>query len=1258
MKKAISLALVICTLFVLVFNTAGLAWLSDNGMSSIINITGNMHKSYFQSGDGSQDSPFEIANPTQLYYFSWLQYLGYFNQKDENGYIAPFYFRVSNDLDMTGLYLPPIGTIDYPFLGNFDGEGHTIYNLTIQNKYDKELLEPPNNTESLEGVEIIGFFGVIGQLDGDTSYTYKETANQISNFVLENLTVETQTDKALIGLVAGYVNGLVNKVGVVGSTVNIKEGPTALSYTTNLSDYTLIGYCADNYKGKLYSIDLSLYDPNTEIYTVVPESGSGGGGTGWGGSVKMKDIYTWLDALNSSGNNGNGLTTSTTYTLEKTQIVGLDNNTVVIDVENATRQTYEKTKFGSFVFTDSSPYHVNFVSGGQKVTEYKYTETQKDVEQYYIQNNSGQYITFNGNTVGTTTSEGSATKWFKRQQNNKDVFYTVYNNNVYYLTSSGSSLGVIAAASADHENLPSFSGSNNTYLLVRAGQKIKVQSNSYYLSYSISNNRISVQNTNNEANAPVWLIEDVSGGGVTISTFIDETKYYLSHSTSSVSLVTSTSSSTTWQYRNNQFTFTSGSRTYYLRGRSSGWSVTSTSTNTGLTMSLIDVQEVTLSTTKITDENGQVIYVKNIDFTKEAYIDNSATTNTYDQNGNITKQQVGITYFPLSASVDVSKETFSIATNNTGYIIGAEWGVVENDEHDQYGNIRISSYGQGSILNKTQPYTISYKTQGKFKTIPEVFEGENLIEGGRTILANLGLQKYADCYYKYYQSVLNSCDGLHFMEAAVSMSNIATIPYAYLNGKDYYNYQVPTNCIDFNLYDQGYINFVAGSYFTNNGVNNSFFSLYEIERNDNDEIIAIKEIYKIYAKYENGAFVTTEPYVYTYQEYKEGSEKGIKENIIEVGDVPEGYEEIFNCMWMIYPDSSEYYGTDDPDDPKKWVAEAPSNYNDPTGYAYYYEIPVNEGEYAIGSGAGRIGAYLVYLDLAANAELVERTRVDEKSYTEETSLEFPKGVSVLEQVDRENGESYKMSDIDPEKSAFVSIGIGNSGTTISQNESIITDGGTGHTAVYIGSDIQLVDKNGKPMTIPISKTTLIEQSTYYDYNIVKKINMVTTIKKFTVTKNGTETIYYTKTVVATDEEGKPALDEEGKPLSMDETRFEEDNPPSPDVPNSGQTPSFSNGEILKIHYIVADADKFVLDHRYTETVNSENVVTSKDYVLTFTNTGGDAVPITITLTELGTTKKITFKVVTGDPENVKVLQNSQSEQEVEVPVQPAENSSS
>jgi hypothetical protein len=112
------------------------AWMSDNGLSSPIDITSNVHKTYFNGGVGSAVDPYQIHTPLQLYYFAWLQDLGLFNVDgdDEGTEIDTVYFVLTSNINMkdneTQYTLPPVGTTEYPFVGNFNGQGYTVSNLT------------------------------------------------------------------------------------------------------------------------------------------------------------------------------------------------------------------------------------------------------------------------------------------------------------------------------------------------------------------------------------------------------------------------------------------------------------------------------------------------------------------------------------------------------------------------------------------------------------------------------------------------------------------------------------------------------------------------------------------------------------------------------------------------------------------------------------------------------------------------------------------------------------------------------------------------------------------------------------------------------------------------------------------------------------------------------------------------------------------------------------------------------------------------
>ncbi len=1230
MKKFYAIAALACIVLVFLLEPIALAWMSDNGLSSPIDITSNVHKSYFESGDGTKElkydengnitaGPYEIKHPIQLYYFAWLQYLGFFNVDNNNdGKIDTVYFRISADIDMDNTnnddttsipadqrykyVLPPIGTTNMPFLGNFDGEGHTVTDLTVENVYDN-YLEPPKEAEQdFGGVEIVGFFGVVGELT-EGSYSYDKQANEIKNLALKNLTVKTQTNQTLIGLVAGYVNGIINCVGVADSKVNIKQGVTALSYTANVSDYSLIGYCTDAFKDSVYVMDVVLSKPTTsDKYTVVPEVGGDGDTHGWGGSVKMKDIFQLMQNVNTTSNNR--------YTLERTDVVTLDGKTVTISTGGTnTKNNATISNFGAFVFTDMEwdGNIINFASGSQKVTKFEYAYTENDVNVYHITDGTN-YLCFNGTDITNTTNSADATKWYASNGTNGGNVYTVVNGSVYYLTVNNNTISTIKDNEADFNNLPSWSISNGA--IAYNGVNITFNQNSwqitsptgigdYYISYTYgntvyylnNNSTTSVRRETNINNATGWNITAVNGGR-TISTVINGTTYYLGNNGTNNQLVLSTNQ-TVWQYDQNNNRFSISVRewmwntTYYLRydNNNSNFVFQTADSQNRLTLTQSQQSEPIEITKATITASGTT--AKEIVLSEVEYIDNSTENYTYNENGEKVVTGAGITYIPLA--FDSTNNQYSVSDNNTGYIIASQWGAIEKDEYDANGNIRISRYGESNMSNYTTPYTMTYKTyknSTSFQTINA--------QPSASHLSLLGLQKYADCYADFRKSITadNNCYGLHFMQASVSLSNLVTIN-AHLNGKDIPNYQMPTNCIDFNLYDRGFINFVGGSYYTaEDPDNNSFFSIYEIIRDPNDEtiIVEIKEINKVYAKLNaNDDIDTSKAYVYTYTV-----------NGVETGKdkVPADYEMVFDCRWITH--SSEYGG---------WT----------NNRAYYFEVPVNAGEYAIGSTAGRMGAYLVYLDLAANAQLIERVKDQEKITEKKTAATIPNGVELLAP-----GETCDK--VDPSDSAFVSIN-GATGDIIFKNENgiTVTHSTTGGIkAEYIGMSTVLKE-NGNTMTLQGVITT-IDRTTYRDHNLNTGVYTVTVITKTTVIDGTNETVTYTKQVTATDADGNVIADQtyDAKEVTAAEA--------FPDTKDTDTSPTVTAGkDLINLYFAYGQEVDLTVDYLYTPAVKDENgnVTTAATYLITVTNPGSEDVTIKALLTAEATTSGITFIITDG-----------------------------
>lgn len=291
------------------------------------------------------------------------------------------------------------------------------------------------------------------------------------------------------------------------------------------------------------------------------------------------------------------------------------------------------------------------------------------------------------------------------------------------------------------------------------------------------------------------------------------------------------------------------------------------------------------------------------------------------------------TYIPLLTDNDGN-----VIQKNTGYIAS---GSTTMEQNAATGDIRVrkeainslsqslvngSSYGTGDSI---KIYTRTAKSGG-FVSFTDAY-------GSATSGKKLNLVKYENAKANFDALFADSTYiyGMHFMSAPISINNVYTADYAMINGDEYTdgNYQMVANAIDFKAKKKGHINFFSGTYY---GTDKNFFSLHEIKRNGNN-ITEIKSISKIYAHKTN----TKADYIYLYDDNTYS------------GDYSEAnYELAFDVDWLINPEI---------------------NLNS----VYYFEIPVNAGEYALGSASTGDGAYLMYLDIGANGN----TDGDEENYT-------------------------------------------------------------------------------------------------------------------------------------------------------------------------------------------------------------------------------------------------------------------------------------
>ena len=332
-----------------------------------VNVGAGSETSYYESGSGnSPQDPYIISNRNHLYNLAWLQYMGMYN----NPTITQKYFKLKNDIDMNGLTLPPIGTDEYPFLGNFDGNNKTISNLNISNddptsnNSDFGVTKPSfSNLQGTTPPNIVGFFGVVGQSPTIEDLTYTSSIVSISNLTLNNLTVKSLTDETLIGLAAGYVDGNMSGVKISGdATINVDgESTTAAmsSITEHISDYGLVGYSTNTSRAGSYSQDISAHFDSDD---------DEGQGSNWGGSIAIDDLFDRLLSIKNTYcvQNTAFATENTLFyrdgVYHHTDVTNTSDTTIYEYNENKNKGTYNN-KLGAYQFGDTRT-DIHYLSGG------------------------------------------------------------------------------------------------------------------------------------------------------------------------------------------------------------------------------------------------------------------------------------------------------------------------------------------------------------------------------------------------------------------------------------------------------------------------------------------------------------------------------------------------------------------------------------------------------------------------------------------------------------------------------------------------------------------------------------------------------------------------------------------------------------------------------------------------------------------------------------------------------------------------------
>lgn len=977
---------------------SSIAWFDKKQNAIEADVTGSVVEEYFHCGTGTQSDPYVITRP--IHYYHLVEFFQRLTNLPKTGGYSQFgtdylYFQVGYDLDGsgvrkvynysdTGVYLGsestpslsttlnmayysgenallPIGTNEVPFIGSFDGGatnggGITINNLNIQ---CSESVLIGNNTVTRTASDI-GVFGYVADKDGNDAQTVIQNA-YFTNLTLDlsDIGATANTSQSTISHIdshtapyVGYIVGHVHSYTNYNGTGPVNATPLHDVYVNGT---TILGgagvNCNYGYIGKVDTVDGQ--QPAQVATEVTTHHGGSGMGEDNGGSLPMKSLYNrLLDVYD------NYAIDSGTHT--EREISYLDSGGNVIRTERSGvsgsghfkgyssgsdySYTFNKEKNSKkdymFLYGDVPSSITSGTATTEHVSKSQVSLSGQPFAISYSETLSGFLIsaTSSGVTYYLGSSNGSSTVAFTNMSDALVFTKTNISGDFFSLrTTYNGAYRYLCGVSNDNSRITLSASRYNSYL---------------YKFYNLSGNTLANSNSSGNsyfyvcyrASDYLWVGHKTMTSRATFDAFSDVRNYYLGIDSSRSLVVTNSSSeSATWLYYNNKIVSILNDSLYYLTVNSSSlfltdmilfanattWSISASGimySDSGTTYYLHLAPSLNVSTTAqaVTTTNiGDALPATNVWQTTYIGADTTSTTGT---------SGFPNTYMPLNVSED---DIFSTMPKNTGYIVSGKASAANNHLSSQTGS-PSSSDPESSYYNAGDIRVSRYAVLGNIDSTSTIYT----IGTSGLSTSMSGFKTYTDAKSEFDQNWDNNwIYGLHFMDSSISENSTTTISNATINSTSYASYVALNNSITFRMKKDGFISFFAGTYFSvgETGENNTFFSLYEVTRDPTTNAITdLTAVSKVCQKTDN-----------TYEYNTEST----------------GSTVVFDSTWITNPTAT----------PSNWVNRA----------IYFFEIPVHQGEYALGSVSGKNGAYLMYLDIGAFG--VEQT-VDQATGVRESAL--------------------------------------------------------------------------------------------------------------------------------------------------------------------------------------------------------------------------------------------------------------------------------
>ena len=262
--------------------------------------------SFGGSGSGTKDDPYLIFNPIQLH-----------NIRNFTGY-DDVYFKLMSDIDLTEFIddnsptegWEPIGSVQSPFMGNLDGDGHTISGIIIDRKADCvgffSCVKNANISNlKLEGSTIKGNSHVgafIGAADNSVINGVSASFNNVDGQKFTAGLIGSAQDGCHI--TSAQYAGAVNVAGeCIGGLVSWAYDNVSISKST-VNATSIIG--KSGYVGGLvgFSIESNYADNSISANLISGSSNYTGGAVGYANGMTVSNSYAFVESIKGKAYTG------------------------------------------------------------------------------------------------------------------------------------------------------------------------------------------------------------------------------------------------------------------------------------------------------------------------------------------------------------------------------------------------------------------------------------------------------------------------------------------------------------------------------------------------------------------------------------------------------------------------------------------------------------------------------------------------------------------------------------------------------------------------------------------------------------------------------------------------------------------------------------------------------------------------------------------------------------------------------------------